>query len=77
MQIIFIIVYFIPILIAGAMDRSVALGMILLSLAVPPIISFLADSKEGKIFLAGLWTLTYYLIAANMIMTKMGHPLFE
>jgi hypothetical protein len=77
MQIIFIIVYFIPIIIAGAMDRSVALGMVLLSLAVPPVVDLLAVSREGKMFLMGLWVILYYGIALNMLMTWLGHPLFE
>ena len=77
MLIICIILYFIPIIIAASVDQEVANGMLLLTVAVPPVINILAGSREGRLGLWAIWTLLYYLIAINMVMTKQGRPLFE
>jgi hypothetical protein len=77
MLIICIILYFVPIIIAASVDQTVANGMILLTIAVPPVINVLAESKGGRLGLWAIWTSLYYLMAINMVMTKQGHPLFE
>jgi hypothetical protein len=77
MMIVFILIYFLPIIVTAAIDQKVANGMLLLTACIAPIINFLADTREGKLGLWTLWTLLYYGIAANMLMTWLGHPLFE
>jgi hypothetical protein len=77
MLIIYIVLYFVPIIVTAAIDQSVANGMLLLTVGMVPLINFLADTREGKLGLWAIWTILYYLIALNMLMTWLGLPLFE
>jgi hypothetical protein len=77
MLIVCIILYFLPIIVTAAFDQKVADGMIILTICIAPIINILADTREGKLCLWGLWMLLYDIIAVNMVMTKLGRPLFE
>jgi hypothetical protein len=77
MLIVYIILYFVPIIVTAAIDQSVANGMLLLTVGMVPLINFLADTREGKLGLWMIWTILYYLIAINMVLTQLGHPLVE
>jgi hypothetical protein len=75
MIIVFILVYFLPIIVVASLDQAVANGMILLTIGVVPIINFIADTKEGKMGLWAIWVLVYYAIAAKMLMERLGYSL--
>jgi len=75
MLIIWILLYFLPIIVIASMDQAVAIGMMLLTVGVIPIIDFLADTREGKVGMWVVWLLVCYGVAANMAWTRLGHPL--
>jgi hypothetical protein len=75
MIIVFILAYFLPIIVVASMDQAVANGMMLLTAGIVPLINFFADTREGKLGLWAIWTIFYYLIAINMVLTQLGHPL--
>lgn len=75
MMIIFILIYFLPILVVAAIDQSVAFGMIILTLVANSLINLLTETQEGKFWLLAIWTILYYAIAFKMLMERLGYSL--